>query len=54
MDLKSYLQRMRGGGARSPTPSLVTPTFVGATVLVIVAVIFNNTDTRSRYPKHWL
>lgn len=33
---------------------LLTPTLIGAAILVAVAVLFNNTDARVRYPKHWL
>ncbi len=34
-------------------PFLLTPTLIGAAILVAVAVLFNNTDDRVRYPKHW-
>jgi CBS-domain-containing membrane protein len=33
---------------------LVTPTLVGAVILVAVALVFNNTDERIRYPRYWV
>lgn len=33
---------------------LLTPTLIGATILVVVAVIFNNFVKERSYPKYWL
>lgn len=33
---------------------LLTPTLIGATILVMVAVIFNNLIKERAYPKYWL
>jgi CBS-domain-containing membrane protein len=33
---------------------LLTPTLLGASIIVVVALVFNNADRRVRYPKYWL
>lgn len=32
---------------------LLTPTLFGAAALVAIAVLFNNADSRTRYPRYW-
>jgi CBS-domain-containing membrane protein len=31
----------------------VTPTLLGAIILVAVALLFNNTDKNAQYPRYW-
>jgi CBS-domain-containing membrane protein len=33
---------------------LVTPTLLGAVILVAVALVFNNTAKQTRYPRYWI
>jgi CBS-domain-containing membrane protein len=33
---------------------LLTPTLIGALILVVVAVLFNNIPRERAYPKYWL
>lgn len=32
---------------------LLTPTLLGATALVLIALVFNNLQTNQKYPKYW-
>ena len=53
-----FLNKLKGDGAalppRAPGWSFVAfPTLIGALLLLLVALIYNNATREARYPKYW-